>query len=61
MTEAFWMALAFVFIIEGAGPLLFPRRWRNYIAQLSQQPLSALRQIGGVMVTIGLVFLYIVY
>ncbi|UAA40661.1 DUF2065 domain-containing protein [Paraneptunicella aestuarii] len=52
------MAFAFVLIIEGAGPLLFPRRWKNYIMQLSQQPLSLLRQIGGVMVTIGLMFLF---
>lgn len=61
MTDAFWMACALVLLIEGLGPFLFPRKWRSYIGQLSQQPISILRQIGGMMVTMGLVWLFLLF
>ncbi|TRY33482.1 DUF2065 domain-containing protein [Aliiglaciecola sp. M165] len=51
------MAFAIVLVIEGLGPMLFPKRWKNYILQISSQPTEQLRTIGGVMVTIGLVSL----
>lgn len=54
----FWGALALVCIIEGLGPLLFPERWRLYLLRISQQPSNHLRQVGGVLVVIGIVTLY---
>ncbi len=53
-----WTALALVLLIEGIGPLLFPNKWRNYLLQISQLPVSQLRQMGGSLVVIGLVSLY---
>lgn len=50
-------AVAIVLIIEGVGPLLFPNKWRNYLLQLSLQPTNHLRQIGGVLVIIGVLLL----
>lgn len=54
----FWGALALVCIIEGLGPLLFPDRWRLYLLKISQHPSNQLRQVGGVLVVIGIVTLY---
>lgn len=53
-----WPALAIVCIIEGLGPLLMPNRWRLYLLQVSQQPGNQLRQVGGVLVIIGVVSLF---
>ncbi|MEC7510536.1 MAG: DUF2065 domain-containing protein [Pseudomonadota bacterium] len=50
-------AVAIVLIIEGVGPLLFPNKWRNYLLQISLQPTNHLRQIGGVLVIIGVLLL----
>ncbi|GMM69511.1 DUF2065 domain-containing protein [Alteromonas sp. MTD1] len=49
--------LAIVLIVEGIGPLLFPNKWRNYLLQVSQQPINQLRQMGGVLVIIGTLLL----
>ncbi|GAB5386000.1 MAG: DUF2065 domain-containing protein [Aliiglaciecola sp.] len=57
MSGALLIAFAIVLVIEGLGPMLFPKRWKNYILQISSQPTEQLRTIGGVMVTIGLVSL----
>jgi uncharacterized protein YjeT (DUF2065 family) len=53
-----WVGLAMVLIIEGLGPLLFPNRWRQYLISLSEQPISQLRQIGGIFVIIGAISLF---
>ncbi len=57
MSGAIWIALALVLIIEGIGPMLFPKKWKQYILQISLQPTEQLRTIGGVLVTIGVVSL----
>ena len=54
----FFIALAIVAIIEGIGPLLFPKRWRNYLLAVSIQPINQLRQVGGVLVVIGVICLW---
>lgn len=53
----FWTVLALLLLIEGAGPLLFPNKWRSFIQQLSAQDTQVLRRIGGVMVVSGCVIL----
>lgn len=55
--EWLWPALAIVCIIEGLGPLLMPDRWRLYLLSVSQQPSNGLRQVGGVLVIMGVVSL----
>lgn len=58
MSDAIWLAIALVLILEGIGPLLFPNKWQNYIRQISSQAPNQLRTIGGTMVTIGVITLY---
>ena len=48
-----WPALAIVCIVEGLGPLIMPDRWRLYLLSVSQQSSNSLRQVGGVLVVIG--------
>lgn len=57
MTHTILMALAMVLIIEGAGPMLFAKKWQVFLQQIAQQPVSQLRTMGGIMVTVGLVSL----
>ena len=59
MSNALWLALGLVLIVEGLGPLLAPKGWRNMIAQLSQQPDEQLRRIGGCLVVAGAVIAYV--
>ncbi|SIO26212.1 DUF2065 domain-containing protein [Salinivibrio sp. ES.052] len=53
-----WGALALVLVVEGLGPMLFPKQWRQMVTELSQQPDSQLRRIGGCLVVIGGVLAY---
>ncbi|EID0062355.1 DUF2065 domain-containing protein [Vibrio vulnificus] len=55
MSNSLWLALGLVLIVEGLGPLLAPRGWRNMVAQLSEQPDHQLRRIGGCLVVAGAV------
>ncbi|EHK8986048.1 DUF2065 domain-containing protein [Vibrio vulnificus] len=55
MSNSLWLALGLVLIVEGLGPLLAPRGWRNMVAQLSKQPDNQLRRIGGCLVVAGAV------
>jgi uncharacterized protein YjeT (DUF2065 family) len=59
MSNALWLALGLVLIVEGLGPLLAPKGWRNMVAQLSQQPDEQLRRIGGCLVVAGAVIAYV--
>ena len=47
--DIFWGSLALVLLLEGIGPLLFPKQWQNYLRRLSAEPLSSIRQIGAVL------------
>lgn len=58
MWETIWVAFAIVLIVEGIGPMLFPNKWRQYIAQLVQLPITHLRQLGGILVIVGGVILF---
>ncbi|HAS8515021.1 TPA: DUF2065 domain-containing protein [Vibrio vulnificus] len=58
MSNSLWLALGLVLIVEGLGPLLAPRGWRNMVAQLSEQPDNQLRRIGGCLVVTGAVIAY---
>ncbi|EPY5230310.1 DUF2065 domain-containing protein [Klebsiella variicola] len=60
MNSTIWLALALVLVLEGLGPLLYPRAWRKMVASLSQLPdnLYLLRRFGGGLVVAGIVIYY---
>jgi uncharacterized protein YjeT (DUF2065 family) len=55
--EVILMAVAMVLIVEGVGPMLFANKWQGFLQQISQQPVTQLRTMGGILVTIGVVSL----
>lgn len=59
MSQSIWLAFGFVLIVEGLGPLLVPKGWRNMMAQLSQQNEHQLRRMGGCLVVAGGVISYV--
>ncbi|QHM78009.1 hypothetical protein C7M52_04040 [Mixta theicola] len=52
------MALALVLVLEGLGPMLWPRLWRRMIATLTQLPDRLLQRFGGGLVVAGAVIYY---
>ena len=56
----FGAALALVLVLEGLIPFLSPRGYRNMIQQMSQLPEQALRNVGLVLIIVGLLMLYLV-
>ena len=67
MAEAaldFWqvlpVAVALVFIIEGALPFISPNRWRNMLAMVEEMDNRVIRNIGLGSMLFGVVLLYLV-
>lgn len=56
----FGAALALVLVLEGLIPFLSPRGYRNMIQQMSQLPEQVLRNVGLVLIIVGLVLLYLI-
>ena len=52
--------LCLVLLIEGLLLFAAPDAWKRAMADLSTQPASRLRAIGGAMLIVGLVALYLV-
>lgn len=59
MSQSIWLAIGFVLIFEGIGPLLVPKGWRGMMQQLSQQKNHELRRLGGCLVVAGVVISYV--
>jgi uncharacterized protein len=57
--QVLMLALGFVLVLEGIGPLLFPNKWRRYLQEISEQNQTVLRRLGGALVTAGIVLLVI--
>ncbi len=55
MSNTIWLIIGGVLVIEGLGPLIAPRGWRNMITQISDQPDDILRRVGGCLVVAGVV------
>ena len=53
------VAVALVLVIEGIIPFIAPNKFRQALAQISQLSDQALRIMGLVSMTIGIIFLYI--
>ena len=47
MNSTIWLALALVLVLEGLGPLLYPRAWRKMVASLRQLTDNLLSRFGG--------------
>lgn len=58
MSSTVWLALALVLVLEGLGPMLYPKAWRRMIAAMSQMPDTVLRRFGGGLVVAGIVIYY---
>ncbi|ELY4321744.1 DUF2065 domain-containing protein [Cronobacter turicensis] len=58
MNTTVLLALALVLVVEGLGPLLFPRLWRRMIHSMTQMPDTLLRRFGGGLVVAGIVIYY---
>lgn len=58
MNSTVWLALALVLVLEGLGPMLYPKAWRRMIAAMSQMPDTVLRRFGGGLVVAGIVIYY---
>jgi len=59
MTEIMLTAFGLVLIIEGVGPALFPNKWRNYLLKIAEQPIKDIRNIGVVILAIGVIIVYL--
>jgi hypothetical protein len=61
----FWqvlpVAIALVFIIEGALPFINPGRWRQMLAMAEQMDDRVIRNIGLGSMLFGVVLLYLVH
>lgn len=58
MNSTIWLALALVLVLEGLGPMLYPKQWRRMILAFTQLPDSMLRRFGGGLVVAGVVIYY---
>lgn len=58
MNSTILLALALVLVLEGLGPMLYPRARRRMIATMTQLPDNILRRFGGGLVVAGVVIYY---
>jgi uncharacterized protein YjeT (DUF2065 family) len=56
----FWTALCLVAVLEGLVLFAMPGGWKRTMAQLQEMSDQQLRTIGGVVLILGLVALYLV-
>ena len=61
MSNAIWVALGLVLILEGVGPFVVPDRWRTMVLEMAKQSDNQLRRIGGCLVVAGAVIVYMVW
>jgi len=53
-------ALALVLVFEGLIPFLSPRGYRSMVQQMAQMPEQMLRNVGLVLIIVGLLSLYLI-
>lgn len=49
MNSTILLALALVLVLEGLGPMLYPRAWKKMISAMAQLPENTLRRFGEVL------------
>ncbi|MEK9803288.1 MAG: DUF2065 domain-containing protein [Curvibacter sp.] len=57
-SDAFWLALALVLVIEGLFPFLSPGGWRRMFSQILQLSDGQIRFFGLLSIAAGLVWLW---
>ncbi|WP_368411624.1 DUF2065 domain-containing protein [Agarivorans sp. 2_MG-2023] len=60
MTDSILLALALVCLMEGLGPLLFPKRWKRLLKLISAMSASNIRQIGLSLVGVSIILFYVI-
>lgn len=58
MNSTILLALALVLVLEGLGPMLYPKALRKMIQAMTQLPDTTLRRFGGGLVVAGVVIYY---
>ncbi|EKS7428558.1 MULTISPECIES: DUF2065 domain-containing protein [Enterobacter] len=58
MNSHILLALALVLVLEGLGPMLYPRAWKKMILAMTHLPENTLRRFGGALVVAGIVIYY---
>ena len=43
MNSTIWLALALVLVLEGLGPMLYPKAWKKMISAMTNLPDNILR------------------
>lgn len=61
MGKEIWLAMGLVLVVEGLGPMLVPRKWREMVSEMSLLPDATLRRIGGCLVVAGAVIAYMMW
>jgi uncharacterized protein YjeT (DUF2065 family) len=58
MWEALLIGFALMLVLEGIVPFLYPAKWRNLVATLSQISDKHLRTMGLMSMLVGIAILY---
>lgn len=58
MNSTIWLALALVLVLEGLGPMFYPKAWKKMISAMTNLPDNILRRFGGGLVVAGVVVYY---
>lgn len=58
MNSTIWLALALVLVLEGLGPMFYPKAWKKMISAMANLPDNILRRFGGGLVVAGVVVYY---
>jgi hypothetical protein len=58
--DDFLAAMALVLIFEGLIPFFSPQGYKNMVQQMAAMPTPALRNVGLVLMVLGVIFLYLV-
>ena len=53
------LALGWVFIIEGLGPMAATEKWRRALGEIQKAPLSLIRTVGTILVCVGLAIVWL--
>jgi uncharacterized protein len=61
MSEAFWLAMALVFLIEGFLPLFFPQQWKEGFLKIASLKDGQIRFVGFAATVVGLMLLLFFY
>lgn len=60
MSEAIWIALALLLVLEGLMPAINPGGWRRMFEQIMRLSDQQIRAIGLVSMVVGLVLLWLI-